>query len=84
MQINRSLSIEKDSCAFVGVGSCIPMWSPNEEVRARCLFLCSPCSAPPDAAEPTDSSPSEIPVSTPDAAERLREARRFTAGYCEG
>ena len=37
-----------------------------------------------DAAEPTDSSPSEIPVSTPDAAERLREARRFTAGYCEG
>ena len=53
-------------------------------VRALRLFLGLPCSAPPDAAEPTDSSPSEIPVSTPDAAERLREARRFTAGYCEG
>ena len=47
-------------------------------------ILCSPCSAPPNAGEPTDSSPSEIPVSTPNAGERLREARRFTAGYCEG
>ena len=27
-----------------------------------------------------DSSPSEIPVSTPNAGERLREARRYTAG----
>ena len=46
---------------------------------ARCLSSKPrPCSAPPDAAEPTDSSksPSEIPVSTPDAAERLREAWR--------
>ena len=46
---------------------------------AQCLFSKpQPCSAPPDAAEPTDSSksPSEIPVSTPDAAERLREAWR--------
>ena len=47
-------------------------------------ILCSPCSAPPNAGEPTDSSPSEIPVSTPNAGERLREARRYTAGYCEG
>ena len=34
--------------------------------------------------EPTDSSPSEIPVSTPTAGERLREARRYTAGYGVG